>query len=77
MNWYKKAQTKAPFRSIRPSLRRYFIDELINKLPEGYTFSQEAEGWSVADETGRKLVYNEPNLLYALRLALVRWKMIN
>ena len=75
MNWYKKAQTY--YKSLSPPLRHKFIEELINKLPKDYTVYKENGKWSVTDEQGRKIVHDEPNMLYALRLALVRWKVIN
>ena len=77
MNWFKKALVKTPGRAVHRSLQREIVDDLIEKLPENYSYYQEKNGWSVADENGKKLVYNEPNLLFALKLALIRRKFIN
>ena len=77
MNWYKKALVKTPYRAVSTAPHQQIVDDLIEKLPEGYSYYQEKDGWSVADKMGRKLVYDEPNLLYALKLAIIRWKMMN
>ena len=77
MNWFKKALVKTPGRAVPFAQHQQIIDSLIEKLPENYSYYQEKNGWSVTDGNGRKLVYNEPNLLFALKLALIRHKFMN
>lgn len=51
---------------------------LESKMPDGFHLREEpGENWSVVDDMGRAIAYNEPNKIKAFRGAMARWKLMN